>query len=439
MLEVFLGASRIALFSSKSIFPLFARESTGPLNKPQKARELQEAGLMMSKPRPKVYQVIGGTSAGGPGVGWGGGLWVVLPTTRKLIELGCAVSVLCVTEFAEQLFSEIGANIVTSSFWRRSLSPRMDLLAFWELFRLCRREKFDVVHTHTSKGGFLGRIAARLAGVPLVIHTAHGFYFNQMNCGPKAAVFYRFLEKFASHFCDLIISVNEEDRLSAIEKGVVRPSKIHTVINGINTKRFENVVPPDSLRRELDPSGQAILIGTTGRLMPQKGYHYLIQAMPTVLREFPGARVIFVGDGPLESELKGLAGQLGVSDQCRFLSFRTDIPELLASFDIFVLPSLWEGLSISLLEALAAGKPIVATNIKGNREVIDHGVNGLLVNPGDPAALAEGIIHLIRDKEKARGVGERAREKARKCFSEEAMVQRTLDLYWLKQPFLALR
>jgi len=308
----------------------------------------------------------------------------------------------------------------------------MDLLAFWELFRLCRRERFDVVHTHTSKGGFLGRIAARLAGVPLVIHTAHGFYFNQMNCGPKAAVFYRFLEKFASHFCDLIISVNEEDRLSAIEKGVVSPSKIHTVINGINTKRFENVVPPDSLRRELDPSGQAILMGTTGRLMPQKGYQYLIQAMPSVLREFPGARVIFVGDGPLESELKGLAGQLGVSDQCRFLSFRTDIPELLASFDIFVLPSLWEGLSISLLEALAAGKPIVATNIKGNREVIDHGVNGLLVNPGDPAAVAEGIIHLIRDKEKARGVGERAREKARKCFSEEAMVQRTLDLYWLK-------
>jgi|OpeIllAssembly_1097287.scaffolds.fasta_scaffold187503_1 glycosyltransferase involved in cell wall biosynthesis len=393
---------------------------------------------MVANPRPKVYQVIGGTSAGGPGVGWGGGLWVVLPTTRKLIELGCEVWVLCVTEFTEQLFKQIGANIVTSPFWRRAICPRMDLLAFWELFRLCRRERFDVVHTHTSKGGFLGRIGARLAGVPLVIHTAHGFYFNQINCGPKEARFYRALEKFAACFCDLIISVNEEDRLSAIQKGVVHPSKIHTVINGINTRRFENVVPPDSLGADLDPSGQGILIGTTGRLMQQKGYHYLIQAMPSVLREFPGARVIFVGDGPLEAELKGLADQLGVSDQCRFLSFRKDIPELLASFDIFVLPSLWEGLSISLLEALAAGKPIVATNIKGNREVIDHGVNGLLVNPEDPAGLAEGIIRLIRDKELARGMGERAREKAKASFSEEAMVRRTLDLYRSRTPFLAL-
>ena len=424
----------MALFSLKSFSSLSNRASTGPLKKPEKTRERQEAGRMVSNYRPKVYQVIGGTSAGGPGVGWGGGLWVVLPTTRKLIELGCKVWVLCVTEFAEQLFSEIGANIVTSPFWRRAISPRLDLLAFWELFRLCRRERFDVVHTHTSKGGFLGRIGARLAGVPLVIHTAHGFYFNQINCGPKEVMFYRSLEKFASLFCDLIISVNEEDRLRAIQKKVVRPSKIRTVINGINTKRLENVVPPDSLPADLDPSGQGILIGTTGRLMQQKGYDYLIQAMPSVLREFPGARVIFVGEGPLESELKGLAYQVGVSDQCRFLSFRTDIPELLAVFDIFVLPSLWEGLSISLLEALAAGKPIVATKIKGNREVIDHGVNGLLVNPGDPAALAEGIIHLLRDKEKARAMGERARKKAIASFSEEAMVRRTIDLYRSKQP-----
>jgi glycosyltransferase involved in cell wall biosynthesis len=417
---------------------LSARASTGPLNKPQNTRERQEAGLMISNSRPKVYQVFGGTSAGGLGVGWGGGLWVVLPFARKLTELGCQVWVLCFGDFARQCFSEIGAKTVFSPFWRRAISPRMDLLAFWELFRLCRRERFDVVHTHTSKGGFLGRIAARLAGVPLVIHTAHGFYFNQMDCGPKEAVFYRFLEKFASHFCDLVISVNEEDRLSAIQKKVVRPSKIYTVINGINTKKFENAVPPDSLRAELDPSGQGILIGTTGRLMPQKGYHYLVQAMPSILRGFPQVRLVFVGDGPLESELKGLAAQLGVSDQCRFLGFRTDITELLACFDMFVLPSLWEGLSISLLEALAAGKPIVATNIKGNREVIDHGVNGLLVNPGDPAALAEGIIHLLRDKEKARAMGERAKEKAKAFFSEEAMVRRTLDLYRSKQPSLPL-
>jgi glycosyltransferase involved in cell wall biosynthesis len=350
--------------------------------------------------------------------------------------MGCEVWVLCVSEFTEQLFSGIGAKAVTSPFWRRAISPHMDLLAFWELFRFCRREKFDVVHTHTSKGGFLGRIGARLAGVPLVIHTAHGFHFNHMNCGPKEAMFYRGLERFAAFFCDLIISVNKEDRLSAIEKGVVSPSKIYTVENGIDTKKFENVVPPNSLRKDLDPSGRGILVGTTGRLVPQKGYRQLVLSMPSVLREFPETKVIFVGDGPLEAELKGLADRLGVSDNCRFLSFRTDIAELLAVFDIFVMPSLHEGLSISLIEALAAGKPIVATNIKGNREVIDNGVNGLLVNPADPAALAEGISHLIRKQEQARRMGEKAREKARASFSEEAMVQRTLDLYRLKHPSL---
>ncbi len=359
---------------------------------------------------------------------WGGGGEVVLAITERLIKHGCSVWVLCLSEFAAQRFREVGANIMTSRFWRRSISPLFDLLAFWELFRLCQRKKFDIVNTHTSKGGFLGRIAARLAGVPLVIYTAHGYIFNEVD-SRLTAIIYTCLEKFAAYFCDLVISVNEEERLIAIEKKVVSPDKIVTVLNGINVSKFENAVPTELLRRELDPSGEAILIGTTGRLASQKGYVYLIKAMPLIIERYPKARALFVGEGPLEGELKSLAGELGIADKCRFLGFRKDIPELLACFDIFVLPSLWEGLSITILEAMAAGKPVVTTNIKGNREAIDNGVNGLLVNPADSLALADTVINLIRNKEHARNIGLMANRKVRESFSEERMIERTLDLY----------
>jgi glycosyltransferase involved in cell wall biosynthesis len=376
---------------------------------------------MSTNRRNKVFQVL----AGGP---WGGGAVVVRSLTQGLMQEGCQVWVLCLSKEVSREFSEIAANVVTSRYWRREINPPLDLLAFWELFRLCRREKFDLVNTHTSKGGVLGRIAARLAGVPLIIHTAHGYAFNETD-SKLTAVFYTWLEKLATYFCDLVISVNDEERLMAIEKKVVSPDKIVTVLNGIDVNRFENVVATDSLRRELDLSGQETLIGTVGRMMPQKGFVYLVRAIPFIVEEYPHTRFVFVGDGALESELKSLAGELGIADYCRFLGFREDIPELLACFDIFALPSLWEGLSITLLEAMAAGKPIVTTDIKGNREVIDDGRDGLLVSPADSEALASAMVDLIRDGKRARTMGERARHKVKASFSEEAMVERTLELY----------
>ncbi|MDX1522491.1 MAG: glycosyltransferase family 4 protein, partial [Anaerolineae bacterium] len=293
---------------------------------------------------------------------------------------------------------------------------------------LCRREKFDIVHTHTSKGGFLGRIAARLAGVPLVIHTAHGYVFNETD-SKIAALVYTYLERLATYFCDLIISVNDEERLIAIDKKVAGPDKIVTILNGIDVSKYENATPSEALRHELDPSGNAILIGTTGRLMPQKGLAYFLQAMPIILEACPSACFVSAGDGPLEAELKRLADKLGIADRCRFLGFRKDIPELLACFDIFVLPSLWEGLSISLLEAMAASNPVVTTNIKGTREVITDGVDGLLVEPASPAALAKAVISLIHDKARAQALARTAKQKINDSFREEVMIERTLALY----------
>jgi glycosyltransferase involved in cell wall biosynthesis len=370
--------------------------------------------------RIRVFQVL----AGGP---WGGGAVVVRALTQELIQRGSQVWVLCLSEEVSERFSEIGANVVTSRYWRRAINPS-DALVLHELVSLCRRTKFDVVHTHTSKGGFLGRIAARLAGVPTIIHTIHGFSFNELTPWWKTA-FYVQLEKLASNFCDVAISVTEQHRLLAIQKGIAEPDDVITIHNGIDLSRFEGITDVQSRRRDLDPSNQAILIGTVGRLAPEKGQIYLLQAMPAVVRKHPEAHLVFIGEGPQEDELKTVATELGVADHCRFLGFRRDVPALLACLDIFVQPSPREGLSVTLLEAMASRKPVVAADITGNQEVIDDGINGVLCQPMSSAALAEALIALIENRERAHLLGIEARGKVEKHFDERMMLEQTLKLY----------
>jgi glycosyltransferase involved in cell wall biosynthesis len=368
----------------------------------------------------KVFQVL----AGGPG---GGGAVVVRALTERLMEEGCQVWVLCLSDEVSRRFAEVGANVVASHNWRREINP-MDALAFYELFKLCRTEKFDIVHTHTSKGGLLGRIAARLAGVPIVIHTVHGFSFNELT--PRLATsFFVFLERIASRFCDVMISVTDQHRAMAIEKKMARPDKIITIHNGIDLGQFEGLPDAASIRRELGLERDATLIGTVGRLSSQKGQMYLLEAMPHVVREYPQARLVLVGDGPEEAEFKDLAVTLGVADHCRFMGFRRDVPKFLACLDIFVQPSPREGLSITLLEAMAAGRPVIATNITGNREVVEDGVNGVLCQPMDSMALANALIDLLENPEKARLLGARAREQVEQEFEEQMMLNQTIALY----------
>jgi glycosyltransferase involved in cell wall biosynthesis len=373
---------------------------------------------------PKVFHVL----AGGP---WGGGAVVVLALTQALIQIGCQVWVLCLEDLVAHRFAEAGAQVVRCDTWRREISPLRDLITCWQLFRFCLRKRFDLVVTHTSKGGFLGRIAARLAGVPRIIHTAHGFAWHEFTSS-AATRFYTMLERIAAHFCDLVISVNHEDRLDAINRQIVSPEKIVTVPNGIDVNRFSAAQLP-TLRQQLAGTRDSFVIGAVGRLAPQKGFKYLILAMPAILAKYPNCRLVVVGSGPLETKLRSLACLCLPQevDRCEFLGFRTDIPELLGCFDVFVQSSLWEGLSITLLEAMAAAKPIVATDIKGTREVITDGVDGLLIEPADPTALADAIVELLQNRERARMMGIQARETIRQHFSQEAMVQNTLQLYKL--------
>ena len=367
----------------------------------------------------KVLQILSGTA-------WGGGSVVVLAITRALIARGDRVWVVSLDDETDRQFRDAGAEIVRPPLWFQPINP-FDLYVFWRLWRLCRAERFDLVATHTSKGGFLGRLAARLAGIPCIVHHAHGFSFNRA-VGPLTRRFYILLERFAAMAGDLIISVNELQRRMAVQLEVDTPERICTVHNGIDLRQNSNL-DRTAARRALGLDESSLLIGATGRLAPQKGLVYLIRAMPQVLDAVPTARLVLVGDGPLREALESEADRCGVKSQVHFLGFRREIPQLLAAFDVFAQPSLWEGLSISLIEALAAGKPIVATDIVGNREVVDQDETALLVPVADPSALASALRALLLNPELAAMLGANARRAALERFGEERMVRENLAAY----------
>jgi glycosyltransferase involved in cell wall biosynthesis len=367
----------------------------------------------------RVFQVLCGRT-------WGGGSVVVHAITRGLIARGDEVWVLSFDDESDRRFREIGAQIARPPVWVEQISP-VDIRVFHYLWRLCRTEKFDLVATHTSKGGFLGRLAARLAGVPCIVHHAHGFSFNR-ELSPGARRFFVLLERFAARANDLIISVNEQHRQMAIDLDVEDSGRIVTVPNGIDIRPFRTG-KREQTREKLGFGANAILIGFIGRLAPQKGLSYLLPALQRLWNQYPLAHLVIAGDGPLRRQLEREASEVGVRERVHFLGFRDDAPDLLAAFDIYVQPSLWEGHSISLIEALAAGKPIVASDIDGNREAVEHGDTGLLVAPANSAALARGLESLLHDRRLAEQLGMRARLAAEERFTQDRMVERNLAAY----------
>jgi glycosyltransferase involved in cell wall biosynthesis len=367
----------------------------------------------------KILQVLGGGK-------WGGGCVVVRSYVAELIARGNEVWVVCLDDGVARKFAEVGAKPIRSPFWFHPINP-FDLFPFLQLWWLCRRERFDLVATHTSKGGILGRFAATLAGIPRIVHHAHGFAFRETQ-KPWIRRCYIIFERIAARACDLIISVSEDHRQKGIQEGVAPAGKIVTVLNGIETGRFGRTSAPDA-RRMLGLETGDVLIGVASRLAPKKGVGDLIQAFPIVHRRFPNTRLVLLGEGPARAELERQAQASGLGDRIHFTGFRDNVPDLLSAFDIVVQPSISEGLSISVLEGLAAGKPTLACDIEGNREILRTGRNGLLVPPSDPASLAAAICSLIEDPQYAGELGLAAQADCRERFSQTRMIEQILDVY----------
>jgi L-malate glycosyltransferase len=259
------------------------------------------------------------------------------------------------------------------------------------------------------------------------VHHAHGFAFRETQ-PHRTQRFYVFLERVAAQACGVIISVSEDHRRDAIREHVAGPEKIVTILNGIEMDSFDRTSMREA-RQKLGVEMGDALIGVASRLVPKKGLEDVIQAFPQVHETHPNARLVLLGEGPNQKELYRQAERTGLGDRIHFPGFRRNVSELLAAFDIIAQPSISEGLSLAILEGMAAGKPLVACDIPGNREIITSGINGILVPPSDPAALAMAFRSLLDNSPYARRLGETAQADCQKRFSQDRMIDQTLSLY----------
>ena len=313
----------------------------------------------------------------------------------------------------------------------REISPLNDLMAFFGLYLFIKKERFDIVHTHVSKAGILGRWAAKLAGVPFIFHTTHGNYFYGY-FNPLLTCFFIILERMTALITDKMITLTEVEQSQYLEQKIGKPSQYTTIHSGIDLNQFnpENIKGNHKdLRRVLGLHEDDFVVGSVGRIAPIKGHEYLIQAAPSIVKKIPRAKFLIVGDGPMRYEMEALATQLGLDEQVFFLGMREDVPELLSIMDAFVLPSRNEGMGRALVEAMAMGLPCVATSVGGVPEVVTDGETGLLVPAEEPKALAEAITRLAKDAELSKRLAQAAQRRALSAFGAQTMVNQISAVY----------
>lgn len=305
-----------------------------------------------------------------------------------------------------------------------SRSGLADPMAVIRLFGLMWRLRPHVVHTQLVKSDLVGQLAARLARVPARVSSAQ-------NTDPwRRRFMLTFVNRLVTCGCQKVIAVSSEVRDYLLSVRAFPLKKIVVMENSIDIAQFdpERQQPVDRISAwgfgPDDPT-----IGVIGRLEPQKGHRFLLEAAARVVKEIPRARFLIIGDGPLRSELESQSSRLGLDGQVVFTGVRRDIPAILAALDVVTLSSLWEGLPVALLEAMAMEKPVVATAVGGVPDVVHDGHNGLLVPAGDPDELARGLLRVLRDPVAARRMGQQAREAVRRRYTTDSMHQRIFALY----------
>ncbi|MGQ0809795.1 MAG: glycosyltransferase family 4 protein [Nitrospiraceae bacterium] len=311
----------------------------------------------------------------------------------------------------------------------REVNPSKDLRTLWSLIQVFRRERPSIVHTHTSKAGALGRVAAWMTRVPAVIHTPHGHVFYG-HFGPVTTRIFLLMEQVLAKVTTWMIGLTEAERSDHLERRVGRSERFAVAYSGIDLDRFRQVRD----RRGERPSyfrcpSDAVIVGSVGWLTPIKGHRFLIQAVAQLKPVFPKLHLVIVGSGDLLDELSALAKELRMTDSVQFLGERTDVDACLAGMDCFVLSSLNEGMGRALIEAMAAGLPVIATHVGGIPALIEQERTGLLVPPGDAQALGDALRRYLDHPEWAREVGIAASQAIGPRFGVGAMVQVIEGLY----------
>jgi glycosyltransferase involved in cell wall biosynthesis len=349
--------------------------------------------------------------------GWGGQEIRIVQEAIRFAELGYRVLI------AYQEGGKIGekSRIAGLPVYPIRLEYRIAPLVIRTLLRIIKNEKVDILHTHSSKDSWLAGVTGRIAGIP-VVRSRH--LSTPVRQTWLATFVYRYL-------ADVIITSGIHIKEALITRNGLNPEKIISIPAGVDIKRFDINIKGDKIRTEFGVEDSYPIVGTVAILRSWKGLHYLLDAVSKVASIFPQAKIIIVGDGPQWNNLHRQIQDLGIDRHVIMTGFRDDIPEIMSALDIFVLPSIAsEATSQVIPQALAMGKPVIATNTGGLPEIIEDGVTGLLIPPENPDPIANAIIRMAREKEEAKEMAARGKDKTLKNFTFQKMIDRTAEVYY---------
>ncbi|MBU1261662.1 GT4 family glycosyltransferase PelF [bacterium] len=321
-----------------------------------------------------------------------------------------------------------GINLIFLPELGRELHPIKDIITLIKLFWIIKKIQPDIVHTHTAKAGAIGRLAAWLAGVPVIIHTFHGHVLHSYFSPVKTKLFI-WIEKFLGRITDRIIVLTESQRKEILGFGIGKENRFFVIPLGLELDKFYNIEGKRGiLRKELGLSSETPLIGIVARLVPIKDHRTFVFAAKLLLEKIPEAKFIVVGDGPERANIERFVEELKIQDAVFFPGFREDLDIIYADLSLLVLSSLNEGLPVAIIEAQASGKPVVSTNVGGVPELIKDGETGYLVPVKNPEMLAEAMEKILKSPDSAKRMGEAGKESSKK-YRAERLMQDIENLY----------
>jgi len=315
---------------------------------------------------------------------------------------------------------------------RREIHLWFDIIALLKLYLAIKKGKYDIVHTHSSKAGILGRWAAKWAGVNAIVHTPHGHVFYGY-AGPVLTKIFVILERITARITDKIITLTDMGRDEHVRFKVAPRAKFETIHTGVDFSHFNRSIDPDKVRDSYQLPEKTFLIGSVTRLDPVKGTDVLINAMAQINRQFPQTRLMIVGEGSQRTKLKEQCQSLRISDKVIFTGYRKNVSELMQIMDVFVLSSFNEGMPRAIVEAMACGRPVIASRTGGIPSLIREGEDGFLVPPGDVQALVQAMSGFVSHMDRGTAFGQRGKAKIfehhRADYSVESMLNKIETLY----------
>ncbi len=358
-------------------------------------------------------------------------------TVNGLAAYGYKVTLLTGEEsepdFARILGLSTGVELKIIPGLIREISPVSDFRALLSIYRLFKRGNYQIIHTHTAKAGFLGRIAAKLAGIPVIIHSIHGTTFPE-DLNYFRRLLFKSLERFAGRYTDFFIPVGHDLKNIYLRAGIGRKEKYRVIYSGMDLEKFYRAgdysrEQKNKIRNKYGIKENEVVIAKVAKLHARKGYHYYLELVERITAAHDNVKFMIVGSGEEESKLKDLVEDKGLAGKVIFTGFQENVEDIFAITDIKVLTSLWEGLPRVLVQAAAARVPVVTFAVEGVSEIVEEGKNGFIVPLKNVALLVERVSALITSAELRQKMGDYGRKKVNSSWSSEEMVAEIKNIY----------